>query len=1369
MTRKPWHTGLIVVGGSLLLIAIFCVPGSNRTESKLRAADAADRGGDQAGAGPVESRNPPDVQDASTTRLSYFNATWPEILNKLADSTGSTLVMNRTPRDRTTRADRNRYSRTELVRILNRQLEPDGFRLMEQGEFLILLDLKELRTRYDRPSLDRRKNPAGRTGTRTNGRQMREQSDRREPSKSSQSGTADSGKSRYTSRPQRPDVRQMSHDEDVAAESGSTRIPARDRNPVAVVETRHLKATNVAQTIYRKFIERAELIDAGPNGLPAFCVYRRKTESQARQPRSGNLAENRPEIEFIVGIDVAQDELVVDAPVDTKRDLLTLIRAIDLPESTSAGSLHLATNMRDAGAIARGLQSGLNRLKLSAGNSSRMPALHLAQNSTDRNSTGRNQGNEEPGNSGPGPGQGAEEEDGSTETSPLSIGGLKGDVSVEALQDLGVLILRGNDTDVEEVMKVIREIEKLSEEVTPQVQLEMLRHVDSSAISVLLNNVYAQLTARVGEDLQQGPRVSFIPVVKPNAILILASKADLEPILKLVGELDQPGDPETAFEVFRLKNAVATQVVGLLTDFYTEQQGLATRVSATADVRTNSVVVQARPRDMDEISALIREIDQSVSGLVNRMTIFPLKNAVADELALVINSAIQNVLAPPAGSGQTGVRPSAPGTPQNQGNQPPGEPSQRLQDAKSVVLEFLTVDDGRQEMIRSGILSDIRITADPRTNSLVVTAPEQSMPLMSALIRQLDQPQPSVADIKVFPLVNADARTTAELLRALFAAEQQTDQFGVLLTDTADSGDSLIPLRLSVDARTNSIIAVGSTGALGVVEAILFRLDESDVRQRQTTVIRLKNSPVERVAEAINEFLSSQRDLADVDPNLVSNIELLEREIIAVPEPVTNSLLISATPRFYEEIVAMVEKLDEAPEQVIIQALLVEVQLDNTDEFGVQLGFQDATLFDRSVTTADELLTITESFSNPGTGVVTTTERIISQSATPGFLFNNQQLGNNVAGHPGRVGSQGLSDFSLGRLNGDLGFGGLVLSASSESVNVLLRALASRRTVHVLSRPQIRTLDNQPAQILVGQKVPVVNGTIPNALGVVSPAVEIRDAGIILTVTPRISPDGTIVMETRAEKSAFTGQGVTLFVDGANGNTIESPIQDIISAQTTVSVPNGQTIVLGGMITKSDDTAERKVPWLGDVPYLGKAFRYDSNVEKRTELLIFLTPRIIGNDADSELIKQVEAERLHFIEQEAEAIHGPLYAVPPEFGTHPGYREGYGDEPFYPAPIEQQPVEQTPLPQEMYPPVPGNQEIPPMEGPGGLEEPNDPEYETRRQSRAGVPPEPAAFFKRAGDPGGPALRPLPSRKSGKESVRKKQPVSSRFKPFPGSS
>jgi len=233
-----------------------------------------------------------------------------------------------------------------------------------------------------------------------------------------------------------------------------------------------------------------------------------------------------------------------------------------------------------------------------------------------------------------------------------------------------------------------------------------------------------------------------------------------------------------------------------------------------------------------------------------------------------------------------------------------------------------------------------------------------------------------------------------------------------------------------------------------------------------------------------------------------------------------------------------------------------------------------------------------------------------------------------------------------------LGYGGLVLSASSDSVNVLVRALSARRNVRILSRPSVTVLDNQIAEIQVGQVVPVTDGATIGVNGNVVPTIMRDNAGIILTVTPRISSEGQVVMEVAAEKSRYTGEGVTVLTD-SNGGEVTSPVKDITTANTTVKVPDGQTIVVGGMITNTDETNERKVPWLGDVPIVGQLFRYDSQSHYRTELLIFLTPRVIRCDQDSEEIKKIEAQRIHYFEDEAELIHGPLFGVPMETGSAP--------------------------------------------------------------------------------------------------------------------
>jgi type II secretion system protein D len=500
------------------------------------------------------------------------------------------------------------------------------------------------------------------------------------------------------------------------------------------------------------------------------------------------------------------------------------------------------------------------------------------------------------------------------------------------------------------------------------------------------------------------------------------------------------------------------------------------------------------------------------------------------------------------------------------------------------------------------------------------------MGLMTALVEALDRAPNAVSEIKVFTLKNADAQQSVDLLETLFDNTNQEEQLGIQLAGTEGSSSSLIPLRFSADIRTNTVLAVGSAESLSVVEAVLLRLDNDDTRKLETTVIPLRNAPAELVAATLLDFLEQQQALQDSSEDLISNIERVRQQVLVSPDTNSNSLIVSASPQYFSQISGIIQTLDAQPPEVVIQALIVEVTLDATDEFGIELGFQDPLLLSRGLTTA------------------------ASTTAVPGLNFNNTSvgLGNNftaAAPNTGTVATQGLSDFSLGRQNGNLGFGGFVFSAQSDAVSILLRALASRRTLHVLSRPQVRTTHNNLARVNVGQSVPVVNGVTVSQLGQANPQIIRQDTGITLEVTPRITPDGIIAMKVFASKSGLAGTDVPVFVN-SDGSTINSPIINQSIADTTVNVPNGQTIVIGGMITKSDSSLEQKVPWLGDLPIVGRAFRYDSTTISRTELLIFLTPRVILSDLDSELIKQVESERLHFLESDAEEVHGPLYSVP---------------------------------------------------------------------------------------------------------------------------
>lgn len=1257
-----------------------------------------------------------------TIKVNYISRTWGDVLNDVAKQSGRQLIIDKVPPGRYSRQDWNRYSLADTLKILNRELEPKGFRVLERGIYLDVVFLRDVRSEYARPVVGAsdvsEQNGAPNSAaeyapslarSKTTGSVAVAKND------TSRKSNASNPTGSNNSRPQRDGMIQQAAFEEMADEDDEEELelPEVTRRWVDVTLKRQT-ASNVSRSLYQAFEQDAELIEQGPNGLPGFVVWKdlpAKSGAATKAPR--RIAR------FAVGVDTKANRLLVDGSPAEVTTIKNLISKLDVVSNTDDRTTRLVSTKRDAKQVAKTLNSAVRQLT-QARASEQPDDTELAQAETPakakakKNAKKKTETKPEVPTNPAAPKQPSE--DGEMEApadkakTPSISGPLKGDVSVEELGD--VLIIRGNEQDVQMVQDLIDQISRMLAGSVPDVNVRALKHVDSESLADLLTTVYERLNRSRGRAANdQTQQIVVIAMGKPNAVMVLAAEKDMPVVDKLIDDLDQPVDATKEFEVFRLRYAVASQILTAIESFFTGTStgggqiqtqtttgsrstagGLRGRVRAISDSRTNSVIVQARPRDLEEVRRLIDELDQVGSSSVNQIQLIPLKNAVADDMANLLNLALQSVISPPqqpraAQGGAQGGAQSAFGA-----GGASGQVDQKLREAKSAVLQLLDSEDG-EAMLESGILADIRINSDPHTNSLVVTAPEESLALIQALVKRFDKPSAMVAEIKHFSLKNADASSIVTMLNQLFnnqqgtgqrgGGNQQAQQLGIQLAGAEDASSQLIPMKFSTDIRTNSIIAVGGPEALSVVEAIIVRLDASDARQRTMSVIRLKNSPAQEVATAVTLFLQGQQNLVGQgNQDLISDVEQLERQIVVVAEANSNSLLISATPRYLKDITEMVNRVDAAKPEVVIQALLVEVALDNTDEFGVELGFQDSILFDRSTLASAPISLSQSSIFNTTSqtsavnqnGQTTTTTTITPQSlqtstpvasGVPGFLFNNLPFGNNTsAPNSGKVGSQGLSNFSVGRTNGNLGFGGLVLSAGSESVNVLLRALSATRKVEILSRPQIRTLDSQLGQINVGKIVPVVSGFAPAGGGTggvgqtFTPTVLRDSSGIILEVTPRITPDDRIVMQVHAERSAYdlnSTSYVTLVNASATQGAITAPVKDISTALTTVSVANEQTIVLGGMIQKTEDNITRKVPWLGDIPILGQAFRFDSHSTRRTELLIFLTPRIIKNNSVSEIIKQIEAERLHYTECEAEAIHGPLFGVPtaPNDGSIP--------------------------------------------------------------------------------------------------------------------
>lgn len=824
-------------------------------------------------------------------------------------------------------------------------------------------------------------------------------------------------------------------------------------------------------------------------------------------------------------------------------------------------------------------------------------------------------------------------------------GGLIGPVSIEILDPLGIIIIRGNKRDVARVQKIIEEIDKISKETQPEIEIYYLQYVNSEAITMLVSELYTEiLSPRQGQ-------VSIRALVEPNAVLLIGRKESLEVVKELIAKLDQPSPPASKFEVFRLKNVSAVDAEQTVRNFFvnrpgfetTVRTGLGTRVQVVADFRTNSLIVQASPRDLEEVRRLIETIDVTSGEATAELRIFKLKNALAQDLATVLQSAISGQQAgaqAPAGQQQPG----------QQQQQAAGTSSASQARLPSTSLELMVVDQQGGRLLRSGILADVQVTADPSINALVVRAPAKSMELIAALIEQLDKLPDAQAQIKVFTIVNGNAVSLTTMLQQLFGLQTtaQGANQGLLnlgLTQqlqplTAGGESSLVPLRFAVDQRTNSIIASGTAGDLAVVETILLRLDE-DLEDRRLTVVRLRNTQATSVATALQQYLQNLQ--TQVNQQLLTNqavtaFEQVERQVIVTPEPITNSIIVSATPRYQDEILKVIQDLDVRRPLVLIQVLIAEITLDDTFEYGSEFGLQDALVFDRG-----KALFMPRTTSTTAPGVTTTTTETSVQSSTPGFNFGASPLApypNVNTLNQGSLAGQSLTNLALGRTSSALGYGGLVLSAANESINLLLRALEEDGRVQILSRPQLMTMHNEPAEVQVGANISRITGSNITQFGVTQ-NVEDVSTGLILRVLPLINDDDVVVMGIEAVRSALgnEAEGTVVSTTTAGVPIRVAPI-NITSAEATISARSGQTVVFAGLIQNTHNLRLRRVPYLADLPVLGRLFEFETDFEQRKELLVVMTPYIIRDDADIEMAKLQESARMSWCLSDVVSVTG---------------------------------------------------------------------------------------------------------------------------------
>jgi len=448
------------------------------------------------------------------------------------------------------------------------------------------------------------------------------------------------------------------------------------------------------------------------------------------------------------------------------------------------------------------------------------------------------------------------------------------------------------------------------------------------------------------------------------------------------------------------------------------------------------------------------------------------------------------------------------------------------------------------------------LAAYPGSNSLIFSDNASNIQRMLAIVQRVDKN--TEQEIEVIPLQYALGSEIVRLLDKLWPQ---------------NSKDATNRISVGVDERSNSILISGSSGKRLEIRALISHLDTPIESGGSTQVIFLRYANAENVARILTGLSNSTNIATGAESAGTSgNNSNIQADVES------NALVITAPAAHFKSLRAVIQKLDMPRAQVHIEAIIAEVSFETAMELGV------------------------EWFVDGSSGTSSTYPIGASNFADEGGSLGSI-IGSIVEGTIPALGS-GLN----------LGLGGE--SSGGTRFGVLLRALATDASTNILSTPSLTTLDNQEAEIIVGQNVPFKTGsyTTDGGGGQVNPftTVQREDVGIKLKVKPQINEGNAITMTIEQDISSVSESSAT----------VNDLITNKRSIKTTVLVANDDVIVLGGLIDEDVQESQSKVPVLGNIPWLGRLFRYDRTTKSKRMLMVFIHPTIISNPSIGHQISQ---------------------------------------------------------------------------------------------------------------------------------------------------
>jgi general secretion pathway protein D len=465
-------------------------------------------------------------------------------------------------------------------------------------------------------------------------------------------------------------------------------------------------------------------------------------------------------------------------------------------------------------------------------------------------------------------------------------------------------------------------------------------------------------------------------------------------------------------------------------------------------------------------------------------------------------------------------------------------------------------------VLRPLIAPNNAVSAYPGSNTLVITDYADNLKRLTQIIEAIDKPND--AEFNVIKVKHLSAIELAQQLSRLFA-----DPTG------APAQPGVSSLMISADGRSNSLLVrTDNQGKLETLRAMVAQLDTPAAGMTNLQVVHLRNADAVKLAETLRAVAAADsRGSAGAAPAGGAPAATSSNGVTILADAATNSLVINAPDHLYNSLRAVIDKLDAQRAQVFVEALIVEVNSEKVAELGIQW---QGPILQR---TNDFALLGGTNFGTGGNNLLTATATI-ADGGLPGVGTGlNLALGQMVT------------------LNGK----------KITSLTALARLLESDSDANILSTPNLLTLDNEEAKIVIGQNVPFITGGYKQGTGGATTdpfqTIERKDVGLTLKVKPQVSEGGTIKLQILQEVSSVQKKVAELGASDliTNKRTIE----------TTVLVGDGEAIVLGGLIQDEAQNGIEKVPGLGDLPFIGGLFRSESRNRKKTNLMVFLRPVVV--------------------------------------------------------------------------------------------------------------------------------------------------------------